>query len=163
LLKIKRIPKPDGRFVLLGGGKESSGIGFVNNVVKVAVVSWFSSQTFQFMLAEISQPELVTLGGLVQSGKLTSVIDRRYSVEDVSEAMRCMETGHGRAKGVIKMGRRWLLVSPLGCTPFPRPRSGVQALFEVNAALTRRACAPGFAMQNRTSKKWFSIAPARTC
>ena len=41
------------------------------------------------------------MAGLIESGKVTPVIDRTYSLDDVPEAVRYLERGHARGKVVI--------------------------------------------------------------
>jgi len=38
---------------------------------------------------------------LLESGKVVPVIDRRYTLSDVPEALRYLEEGHARGKVVI--------------------------------------------------------------
>ena len=42
----------------------------------------------------------------MQAGKVTPVVDRTYTVSQVPEAMRYLETGHARGKVVITVGPR---------------------------------------------------------
>ena len=42
--------------------------------------------------------------GLIEAGKLTSVIDKTYPLEQAADAMRYLETGRVRGKGVITVG-----------------------------------------------------------
>lgn len=44
---------------------------------------------------------LATLGTLMQSDKVTPVIDRRYKLSETSEALRYVEAGHARGKVVV--------------------------------------------------------------
>jgi NADPH:quinone reductase-like Zn-dependent oxidoreductase len=44
---------------------------------------------------------LVFLKDLLETGKVTPVIDRRYPLSDVPEAIRYLEEGHARGKVVI--------------------------------------------------------------
>ena len=41
--------------------------------------------------------------GLMKAGKVTPVIDRRYSLSEVPEAIRYLEEGHARGKVVITL------------------------------------------------------------
>ena len=43
----------------------------------------------------------VLLAELVRTGKVTPVIDRRYSLTEVAEAIRYLETHHARGKVMI--------------------------------------------------------------
>ena len=56
-----------------------------------------------FFISAPNQEDLVTLKGLVESKQVTPVIDRRYPLSEVPEAIRYVETGHARGKVVIHM------------------------------------------------------------
>jgi NADPH:quinone reductase-like Zn-dependent oxidoreductase len=59
------------------------------------------SQKMEMILAELNQPDLATLGDLVQGGKVTPVIDRRYRLAEVPAALGYLEQGHARGKVVV--------------------------------------------------------------
>jgi len=50
-----------------------------------------------------SQKDLVYIGELLESGKLEPVIDRRYPLSAVPDAMRYVEEGHARGKIIINV------------------------------------------------------------
>lgn len=66
-------------------------------------VAWRPAQhqNLVMFLARPSNQDLTTLAGLVKDGKITPVIDRRYSLSDVPQAIRYLEEGHARGKVVI--------------------------------------------------------------
>lgn len=43
----------------------------------------------------------MTIKDLVEAGEIRPVIDRRYPLNEVGEAIRYVETGHARGKVVI--------------------------------------------------------------
>ncbi len=51
--------------------------------------------------AQIKQKDLVSLRELLEAGKVTPVIDRRYSLRETAEAIRYLEEKHARGKVVI--------------------------------------------------------------
>ena len=103
LLDNRRVLKPDGKFVLIGGGGPDDGnwIGPMAKPINALLLSPFISQDMGMMLAELNPQDLILLGDLVQSGKVTPVIDRTYSLSQVPEAVGYLEAGHARGKVII--------------------------------------------------------------
>jgi NADPH:quinone reductase-like Zn-dependent oxidoreductase len=52
-------------------------------------------------VAKRSKADLLLPKGLIEAGKVTSVIDRAYPLPEVPAAIRCLEEGHARGKVVI--------------------------------------------------------------
>jgi NADPH:quinone reductase-like Zn-dependent oxidoreductase len=53
------------------------------------------------MMANANQKDLTVLADMMQSGKVTPVIDRTYPLSEIREAVRYLEQGHARGKVVI--------------------------------------------------------------
>ena len=54
-------------------------------------------------LAELNREDLTVMSDLMKAGKVTRVIDRRYPLSKVPEAIRYLEDGHARGKVVITL------------------------------------------------------------
>ena len=68
------------------------------------MISPFVSQKFSMMLADPNKTsDLDTLRDLMQAGKLTPVIDRQYTLNEVPAAMRYLEQGHARGKVIVSL------------------------------------------------------------
>jgi NADPH:quinone reductase-like Zn-dependent oxidoreductase len=95
--------KPKGICVMIGGGGPNDGglIGPMARPVKALLLSPFISQTMSMMMAELNKKDLTMLGDLMQSGKVTPVIDRTYPLSQIAEALRYLEQGHARGKVII--------------------------------------------------------------
>jgi NADPH:quinone reductase-like Zn-dependent oxidoreductase len=65
------------------------------------LLSWVGSRKMTFFMARITRKDLVFLGDLLAAGKIVPVIERRYPLRDVAEAVRYLEGGHAKGKVVI--------------------------------------------------------------
>jgi NADPH:quinone reductase-like Zn-dependent oxidoreductase len=101
LRAYKRILNPDGIFVIVGGPKDNQWIGPLTSPVKAKLLSPFVSQEFVKFFADLNQADLTVLADLMQAAKVMPVIDRRYRLSEVPEAIRYVEQGHARGKVVI--------------------------------------------------------------
>ncbi len=98
----RRALTPDGTYVVVGGGK-GNWLGPMAGPIKGLILSKFVEQKFVMVLAEMNQPDLAALGDLMQSGQVVSVVDSRYSLQNVAEAIRHSEEGHARGKIIINV------------------------------------------------------------
>ncbi len=94
--------KPEGTFVIVGGGK-GNWLGPMMSPIKALMLSPFVGQEFVMILAELRKDDLAILGDLMQAGKVTPVIDRRYRLSEVPAALRYSEEGHARGKIIIDL------------------------------------------------------------
>ena len=102
LLANRRVLNPDGIFVIIGGPK-GNWLAPLMNPIKALMLSPFVGQEFVMILAKLDKDDLAILGDLMQAGKVTPVIDRRYRLSEVPAAIRYSEEGHARGKIVIDL------------------------------------------------------------
>ncbi len=72
-------------------------------MLKAPLCSPFVGQKLVMCMSKVSKDDLTTLRDLMEAGKITPVIDRRYSLGEVPEAVRYLEAGHARGKVVITL------------------------------------------------------------
>jgi len=101
--EYRRAMKANGILVIIGGPSDGNWLGPLVGLIKAVIWSPFVSQKIVFILAEFNQEDMAILAGLMQSGKLSSVIDRTYSLKETPDAIRYLEEGHARGKVVITM------------------------------------------------------------
>lgn len=105
LSAFQRILNTQGNYVMVGAVDGGGGwmIGVIARLLGARVLSWFGSKKLVLAGAKITQEDLTTLGDLMKTGKVTPVIDRRYPLSEVTEAIRYLEQRHARGKVVITM------------------------------------------------------------
>ena len=103
LFEYKKILKPEGRFVIVGGVEKGDWLGPMSAPLKAFVLRPFIGPNFGFMLAELNPKDLAFVAELMQSGKVKPVLDRTYTLAQTGEALAYVEAGHARGKVVIDM------------------------------------------------------------
>jgi NADPH:quinone reductase-like Zn-dependent oxidoreductase len=103
LLECKRALNPKGICIGAGVIAEPSMISVLAGWIIAPVLSLFVSQKFVMFMARSSKEDLTTLHELMKTGKVIPVIDRRYRLSEIPEAIRYLEEGHARGKVVITL------------------------------------------------------------
>jgi len=98
----RRVLTPDGTLVIVGGPK-GNWLGPLMGPIQALMLSPFMGQEFVTILAELRMDDLAILSDLMQAGKVTPVIDRRYRLSEVPAAIRYLEEGHAQGKVVIDL------------------------------------------------------------
>jgi NADPH:quinone reductase-like Zn-dependent oxidoreductase len=101
LSACRRVLNPKWTYMMVGGPARRWTIGILAPVVKALVLSPFVNQKFVVFIARSRKEDLVIMNELMATGKVTPVIDRRYRLSDVPEAIRYLEQRHARGKVVI--------------------------------------------------------------
>ena len=100
--EYRSVLKPEGILVMVGG-PSGNWIGPFKNAFSALATDPFVDQKLKMFLATLDPEDLEYLAELMESGKMTSVIDRRYSLEEVPEAIRYSESGRARGKIIINL------------------------------------------------------------
>ncbi len=99
LAAYKQALTPKGNYVMAGGK--------TRQIFEAMLLgSWMSEKdgrTMGNVSAHISQEDMLTLTELLESGKVVPVIDKRYPLTEVAEALGYLGAGHARGKLVIKV------------------------------------------------------------
>jgi len=103
LSACRRLLIPKGINLMVGilGGRGIFSV--LTRTVTALVWSRFISQKFVFFIAKLNKQDLTTLSELMATGRVTPVIDRCYSLNEVPEAIRYLSEQHARGKVVITL------------------------------------------------------------
>jgi NADPH:quinone reductase-like Zn-dependent oxidoreductase len=87
----------DGLYVLVGGAT----VQIIQTLLLMPLLSLIGTKKTCFFIANVNQKDLVFLKDLLETGSVVPVIDRRYPLSDVAEALRYLDEGHAQGKVVI--------------------------------------------------------------
>lgn len=103
---LRRVLTDAGVHVQVGQSGMGHWIDPLLGPIGALVWSQFTSQRWEFMLARIETADLEYLGQQLAAGTLHAVIDQRYPLAELPEAIRYLETGRVRGKLLVDLGAR---------------------------------------------------------
>src|SRR5690606_41397960 len=87
-------------------------------------IQLFIDEEFTTLFAMANQADMELLRKLMSAGRIEPVIDRRYALRDVPEAMRYLQTWRERGKGIFTVEKKLLAGAvrtlPQATPPFDR-------------------------------------------
>jgi NADPH:quinone reductase-like Zn-dependent oxidoreductase len=100
--QCKRVLNPHATLVIVGGPKGRL-LGPLGHIAKVRLAALRGSQTAVFFVANWNRPDMDVLRDLLESGNVKPVVERRYELSEVANALRYMGEGHAQGKLVINI------------------------------------------------------------
>ncbi len=97
----RRVLDPQATFVIVGGPKTNPLLGPLGHVVKLRLAAVGSGRKIVFFIAKFNKADMLVLRELLESGKMTSVIDRQYELSEIADALRYIGEGHAQGKIVV--------------------------------------------------------------
>ena len=98
---MENVMKPGGVIVVVGGSKKGALLGPIKRIAWARIAGPFIDPQVKFFLARVNKADLELLAGLARDGKLKSVIDKRYPLEQTAAALEYLGAGHARGKVVV--------------------------------------------------------------
>ncbi len=95
----RRALVPHGTCVIVGAPKNPGVV--LGRAVLGSLRSPVTGRRFVMFIARLRPADLATVADLMQVGKVTAVIDRRFPLAEAADALRCSAAGHARGKVVI--------------------------------------------------------------
>lgn len=99
LWQYRRVLRPHGIYVMIGGTNAQ----IFQALLLGPLLSMMGRQQFKTVVAKPNRADLDLMRALVEEGKVTPMIDRRYPLSEVAEAIRYLERGHAQGKVVINV------------------------------------------------------------
>jgi NADPH:quinone reductase-like Zn-dependent oxidoreductase len=101
--ECRRVLKPEAAFVLIGGPKTNRLIGPLAHILRIRLAALRASQKVVFFIANLERGDLLAMKELLESGKVTPLIDRQYMLSELPQAMRHFAEGHPHGKIAISV------------------------------------------------------------
>jgi len=109
---VRKVLTPRGTLIL-SSGDGGRWLGPVGNMLKAAALSPLAGQTLRSFMAKVTTQALQEVGDLIDSGRITPVIDRTCPLTEAAAAVRLVEEGSPAGKVIV-------LVEPPPPEPPPR-------------------------------------------
>jgi NADPH:quinone reductase-like Zn-dependent oxidoreductase len=100
-LSMRRVLAPGGTVVLVGGPRRKRLLGPLGHVARIKLAALLARRRAVFFIAKPNAKDLATLRDLIENGPVRPVVERRYELDEIAEAMQAMSDGHARAKIVL--------------------------------------------------------------
>ncbi|WP_222708370.1 NAD(P)-dependent alcohol dehydrogenase [Alkalisalibacterium limincola] len=107
--------QPEGTLVMVTGPKNNPWFGPLGRMLATRLTASFASQTQVTLFASANKDDLAVLGEMLEAGTVRPVIDRRFPLDQVPQAIEFLEQGRTRGKSLITMGGH-LSARPAGQT-----------------------------------------------
>ena len=98
--QYRRVLTSDARLVIIGG-EGNPMIGPLGHIAGTWLAALPGDRKATFFVADLNRPDLEFLGELLESARVKPVIEKRYELAEVPEAIGYMGEGHSRGKLVI--------------------------------------------------------------
>ena len=100
--KCARVLKKGATVVLIGGSKSSALTGPLGHLGRMLARGKVSSRSVAFFIAKFNKADMAVLAELLETGKMRSVVERTYDLDEVHDALRLMGEGHVQGKLVLR-------------------------------------------------------------
>jgi NADPH:quinone reductase-like Zn-dependent oxidoreductase len=103
LSAFRRALKPGGIYIGAGAPPDVHWLDVLASPIKALLLSMVVSEKFVGFLAKANHNDLAAICDLIKSGTVTPIIDKRFPLSEVREAIQYLEQGHAQGKVVITL------------------------------------------------------------
>jgi NADPH:quinone reductase-like Zn-dependent oxidoreductase len=101
LSRLRRALAPKGTLVIVGGETGGRWLGGADRQLRAVLLSGFVGQKLKTFVCKENHEDLTVLKDLIESGKVTPVVDKTYPLIEAPEAIRHLALGHARGTVVV--------------------------------------------------------------
>ena len=76
---------------------------WLTRLAAMILISGVSNRKLKPFIVSLNRKDLLVLTELVEAGKITPAIDRRYALRDTADALRYVGEGHAQGQTVIQV------------------------------------------------------------
>ena len=103
--QCRHVLNPDATLVIVGGPK-SRLLGPLGHIARVRLAALRGRQKAVFFVAKWNRPDMDVLRDMLESRSVKPVVEKRYELGEVADAIRYMGEGHAQGKLVITIAAR---------------------------------------------------------
>ena len=97
----KRVLDPQGTLVIVGGPRKNRLLGPLGGLIRLRLGAMLARRKAVFFIAQFNKEDMEALRELLEAGKLPPVVDARFQLSEIVEALRYMGDAHPQGKVVI--------------------------------------------------------------
>lgn len=101
--RYRRVMSPHARLVMVGAPKANPLLGPLGHFARVRLAAWRGDQKAVNFMAKFNRPDMDALRELLEAGTVKPVVERRYELGEVADALRYVGEGHAQGKIVINV------------------------------------------------------------
>jgi len=101
LSRLRRALTPRGRLVIVGGETGGRWLGGFDRQIRALLLSPLVGQKLGTFVSSENARDLAALSELIDAGKVTPAVDRRYPLSEAAAAVRYLQDGGARGKVVV--------------------------------------------------------------
>jgi NADPH:quinone reductase-like Zn-dependent oxidoreductase len=101
LSHLRRALTPKGTLVIVGAETKGRWFGGFDRSIRAMLLSRFVNQQLVAFVNSENAQDLIAITELIETGQVTSVVDRTYPLSEAPKALHYLEEGHARGKVAI--------------------------------------------------------------
>ena len=99
--ECRRVLEPQATVVMVGAPKGNGLMGPLGHIAKFRLAALRGSQKAVFFIAKVNREDMETLRQLLEAGKVSPVVEKRYELSEIADALRYLGEGHAQGKIVL--------------------------------------------------------------